>query len=109
MFQLSDDFLDGLGIDGLPRAEKDAYLVRLGRVFEQRVSVRLATGLTDDQLAEFSRRAPAETDSPEVAAQKNTQLIEWFKQARPDYQDVIKDELAALKRSMLIQTGNLKP
>lgn len=66
MFQLNDDFLKELGLDGLPEEQRVAFLKHIYGELEQRVGERLSQGLSDAQLDEFSEiidRKPGAVDA----------------------------------------------
>lgn len=65
MFQLNDDFLKELGLDGLPEEQRTAFLKHIYSELEQRVGEQLSQGLTDAQLNEFTTiidQAPGAVD-----------------------------------------------
>ena len=55
MFQLNDDFLQSVGLGGMPEDQKEAFLQHLYEELELRVGTRLSDGMNDDQLAEFEK------------------------------------------------------
>ncbi len=54
MFQLNDDFLKEIGLDGLPEEQRKPFLQHIYSELELRVGERLSQGMTDAQLDEFA-------------------------------------------------------
>ncbi len=53
MFQIDDEFLASLGLAALPQDEKEKMKAHIYETLEMRVGMRLASGMTDQQLTEF--------------------------------------------------------
>lgn len=92
MFNLDDDFLQSLGLGGLPDDQKQAFLQHLYEELELRVGTRLSEGMSDDQLAEFEKLIDSNDEQGALA---------WLEQNRPNYKEVVADELEKLKQEVV--------
>lgn len=92
MFNLDDNFLQSLGLGGLPDDQKQAFLQHLYEELELRVGTRLSEGMSDDQLAEFEKLIDSNDEQGALA---------WLEQNRPNYKDVVADELEKLKQEVI--------
>lgn len=105
MFQLNDDFLKELGLDGLPEEQRAAFLKHIYGELEQRVGERLSQGLSDAQLNEFTEiidRTPGAVDRFLAAHAPNYQQEPMFQRlvqatGLPADDQRLKDEFAATK------------
>ena len=70
MFKLDDNLLRELGLGALPPQEKNRMLAHIYETLEMRVGMRLAEGMSDQQLDEFEALMPLQTDSAEAKKQK---------------------------------------
>ena len=77
MFQLDDQFLQDVGLGGLPEDQKQAFLAYFREQLELRVGTKLSEGLSDAQLAEFE--SFIDRDEEKVNA--------WIAANVPDYQE----------------------
>ena len=129
MFQLDDNFLEELGLGGLPPEQKQAFLEHVYSQLEPRVGTRLSEGLSDAQLAEFESfidrnmekvRAWIGTYAPDYqndatyiqlrqaagdGVDENNLLAEyaslkWLNLNRPDYRDVVKQVFDEIKQEI---------
>ena len=57
MLQIDDDMLKTIGLDHLPKEERDALLQQIYETLELRVGMRLAEKMSEDQLDEFEKFA----------------------------------------------------
>lgn len=55
MLKLDDNFLTELGLGNLPPSEKNKMLAHILDTLERRVGMKLASGMTNEQLDEFER------------------------------------------------------
>lgn len=92
MFNLDDDFLQSLGLDGLPDDQKQAFLQHLYEELELRVGTKLSEGMSDDQLAEFEKLIDNNDEQGALA---------WLEKNRPNYKDVVAEELEKLKQEVI--------
>src|SRR6185436_9726206 len=88
MFKLDDNFLQELGLGGLPVAEKNKMLGHIYETLEMRVGMKLAEQMTNEQLDEF-----------EAFIDRNDEpgALKWLETNFPNYKQVVADELEALK------------
>jgi hypothetical protein len=130
MFQLDDQFLQDVGLGGLPDDQKKLFLDHFREQLELRVGTRLSEGLSDEQLQEFEsfidrndERVNAwvaanvpqyeqdpiyqqlKTGAPEGIPQ-NVILAEyaslkWLGLNRPNYKDVVSETMTELKAEIL--------
>lgn len=98
MFNLDEDFLQSLGLGGLPDDQKQAFLQHLYEELELRVGTRLSEGMSDDQLAEFEKLIDA-NDEPGA--------LKWLEANRPNYKDVVAEELEKLKQEVASNTDKI--
>ncbi|MBL8159922.1 hypothetical protein JNJ66_05655 [Candidatus Saccharibacteria bacterium] len=96
-FQLDENFLNDLGLGGLPDDQKQAFLGHVLETLELRVGTKLSEGLSEEQLTEFEKLTPSPEDTPEVQVEKQQQALAWLEANRPDYKDVVANEMEALK------------
>ncbi len=88
MFKLDNDFLQSLGLGGLPVDEKNRLLQMIYERLEMNVGMRLAEKMTDQQLDEF-----------EGFIDRNDEAgaLKWLETNFPNYKDVVAEELEKLK------------
>lgn len=130
MFQLNDDFLKELGLDGMPEEQRRAFLEHIYNELETRVGMRLSEGLSDEQLQEFESFMDREEDkirvwlanhvadyandptfiqleqslaegTPEVAVLAEYASLKWLSMNRPDYREVVRTVLDELKKEII--------
>lgn len=90
--ELDDDFLQNLGLAGLPDDQKQAFLQHLYEELELRVGTKLSEGMDDDQLAEFEKL---------IDANDQQGALKWLETNRPDYKQVVAAELDKLKQEII--------
>ena len=129
MFQLDDNFLNDLGLGGLPEDQKQAFKEHIYSELELRVGVRLSEGLSDDQLSEFESfvdrdeakvtawitanasgyasdptfiqlQANAPQDMTGPALLAEYASLKWLGINRPNYREVVAQVLEELKREI---------
>jgi hypothetical protein len=90
MFQLDDNFLNDVGLAGLPDDQKQAFLQHIYEELELRVGTKLSEGLSEQQMGEF-----------EAFVDQNEEVVRaWFIKNMPDYasrQDFISLQESAQK------------
>lgn len=91
MFKLDDNFLQEIGLGGLPAQDKNAMLQQIYETLEIRVGMRLAEQMSDAQLDEF-----------EQFINKNDEAgaLKWLETNLPHYKDVVAEELNKLKEEI---------
>lgn len=126
MFQLDDKFLQDVGLADLPEDQKQAFLQHIYGELELRVGTKLSEGLSDDQLAQFEAfvdrneqkvtawfekflpgyekaadfqqlKASAPADVEPLVLLSEYGSLKWLEMNRPDYKQVVAQELEALK------------
>jgi hypothetical protein len=97
MFKLDDNLLQELGLGNLPPQEKNRMLAQIYESLEMRVGMQLASQMTDQQLDEFEKLMPLETDSEQVRVQKEQDALKWLETNFPNYKQVVAQELDKLK------------
>lgn len=102
MLKLDDNLLQQLGLGALPPHEKTRMLRHIYETLEMRVGMRLAEGMSDQQLDEFEALMPQETDSPEINQQKQQAALRWLETNFPDYKQVVAEELDKLKEEVRV-------
>lgn len=130
MFQIDDNFLASLGLAALPQDEKEKMKAHIYETLEMRVGMRLASGMSDQQLSEFEgfmsgdvtkatdyltawnsdwEKDPAYVASQQVAAQQGIDpnaatsefaALKWLETNFPDYKKVVAEELEKLKQEI---------
>jgi len=88
MFKLDDNFLQDIGLGGLPQDQKVQMLRDIYETLELRVGMRLAEQMTDDQLDEFEALIDKKDDPAALA---------WLESNFPHYKQVVAEELDKLK------------
>ena len=130
MFQLNDDFLKELGLDGLPEEQRRPFLNHIYSELELRVGERLSQGMSDAQLDEFANiidKVPGAVDeflakhSPNYVEDQIFQRLsqatgmatddprlkdeyaatKWLEVNRPDYRDVVTAVMGELKQEIM--------
>ena len=93
MFKLDNDFLQSLGLGGLPVDEKNRLLQMIYERLEMNVGMRLAEKMTDQQLDEF-----------EGFIDRNDEAgaLKWLETNFPNYKDVVAEELEKLRGEVTI-------
>lgn len=97
MFKLDDNLLRELGLGSLPSQEKNRMLAHIYETLEMRVGMKLAEGMSDQQLDEFEELMPLERDTPEMKKQKEQAALTWLETNFPNYKQVVAGELEKLK------------
>ena len=129
MFQLDDNFLQDVGLAGLPDDQKQAFLQHIYEELELRVGTKLSEGLSDQQMSEFESFVDQNeekvrnwyvTNMPDYASRQDfVQLtqnapegtselaimceygsLKWLELNRPDYKSVVASELEQLKKEI---------
>lgn len=88
MFKLDDEFLQDLGLGGLPADDKKAMLNHIYETLEMRVGMKLAEQMTNEQLDEFEEYIKRNDESG---------ALTWLETNFPNYKQVVADELEKLK------------
>ena len=100
MFKLDNNLLIELGLGDLPPLEKNRLLAQIYETLEMRVGIKLAEGMSDQQLDEFETLMPLPTDTPEAQKEKEGQAHNWLETNFPNYKQVVAEELTKLKEEV---------
>lgn len=129
MFQLDDNFLQDVGLAALPEDQKQAFLQHIYEELELRVGTKLSQGLSEQQMSEFESFVDQNEDKvrswfnenmpdyasrqdfvqlSQAAPQGTTELallceygsLKWLELNRPDYRQVVAEELETLKNEI---------
>ena len=98
MFKIDDDFLASVGLAALPADDKRKMLAHIYETLELRVGMKLAHGMSDEQLNEFERLMDANDEAG---------ALKWLETNVPNYKDVVASELAALKAEITEQAPSI--
>ncbi len=90
--QLDDKFLQDIGLGQMPDDQKQAFLQHLYEELELRVGTRLSEGMTDEQLADFEKL---------IDANDQQGALTWLETNRPNYKQVVAEELEKLKQEII--------
>ncbi len=129
MFRLDDNFLEELGLGGLPPEQKQAFLQHIYSELEMRVGERLTDGMSDELLDEFGyfvdmnqdgmttwfnenlpdyseredykQLRSANPEAPETAIMSEYGAMKWLQLNRPDYPQVVAAVLEELKTEIV--------
>lgn len=105
--KLDDNFLQDIGLGDMPDDQKQPFLQHVLETLELRVGTRLSEGLSEAQLAEFEELTPAPGDTQEAAQAKQAQALQWLETNRPNYKDVVAEEMEKLKQEIKGNAGNI--
>jgi len=130
MFQLDEKFLEDIGLNNLPEAQKKPFLQHIYEELELRVGNKLSDGMTDAQLEEFesiidrkddfiaewlSEYVPSYYNDPMFIQLQDVTMIDvndpslraeyaatkWLEINRPDYKKVVSQVLDDLKKEVM--------
>lgn len=136
MFQLDDKFLTDIGLGSMPDEQKKAFLQHTYEELELRVGTRLSEGLSEQQLQEFESfvdrdedrvrqwfatnlpdyaaaadyqqlKASAPADVAEVTLLSEYGSLKWLEMNRPDYKQIVAEEMDKLKSEIVANRDNL--
>ncbi len=136
MFQLDDNFLKDVGLEGLPEDQKQAFLQHIYEELELRVGTKLSEGLSETQMSEFESFVDQDEQKvrdwflanmsdyasrqdfvqlSQSAPQGTSELailceygsLKWLEVNRPDYRDVVAAELESLKQEIRANAGTI--
>lgn len=122
---LDDDFIDEVGLAGMPKDERAVFLRHLYETIELKVGTALSDGLGDHQLEEFERiidrdqhaiaqwvesHAPNFEEDPDFLRIKSAlteaspvdviceyAATKWLSVNRPDYKDIVREVFEGIK------------
>jgi Protein of unknown function (DUF5663) len=91
MHKLDNAFLEDVGLGALPQNEKNPMLQHIYEELELRVGVKLASGMTKEQLDEFEKFM---NQGDQEGA------LNWLSTNFPDYKQVVSNELENLRKEI---------
>jgi hypothetical protein len=91
MLQIDDKFLESLGLASLPQDEKEKMKAHIYETLEMQVGMRLASGMSDEQLNEFESLM---NNNDEAGA------LKWLETNFPNYKQVVAEEFEKLKKEI---------
>ncbi|MDN5276025.1 MAG: hypothetical protein JWN33_674 [Candidatus Saccharibacteria bacterium] len=129
MFNLDDNFLEELGLGGLPEDQKQPFLQLVYDRLEMRVGTQLSEGMSDEQLEEFEKIIDRDTatinqwltsHAPNFTGDEAFQRLKqamgrevsdpdlqaeyaatkWLELNRPDYRQVVARVLEEIKEEI---------
>lgn len=132
MFQLDDKFLQDIGLGDLPEDQRKAFLQHIYDELELRVGTKLSEGMSEQQMSEFESfvdrdeekvrgwfaanmadyatrpdyqqfASSAPESTPEVEIMSEFASLKWLEMNRPDYRQIVAQELEALKGEIMSQ------
>ena len=130
MFQLDDQFLNDVGLGGLPEDQKKPFLQLTYDRLEYQVGIALSDGMSDAQLEEFEKiidrddaiiTAWLTTNAPNYKDEEVFKRLQqasglaadsaglkaefaatkWLEVNRPDYRDVVAKTLEDIKQEII--------
>ena len=135
MFQLNNTFLTEVGLDQMPEDQKEGFLQHIQEELEGRVGARISDGLADDQISEFEHIIDGDLDTIEKVlsesgdyhndriyqlliekagfvddseeAKKEYASAKWLAINRPDYQQIVAEEISKLKTEITDNAGSI--
>lgn len=136
MFQLDNNFLEELGLGGLPEDQKKAFLQHIYEQLELSVGTKLSEGLSETQMQEFEAfvdrnedkvrqwfadnmpnyaeaadfqqlKTAAPEGTPEIAIISEYGSLKWLELNRPDYKQVVAAELEAIKQDIIANRDSI--
>lgn len=133
MFKFDNDFLESVGLGGIPDEQKNAFLGYAQDQLETRIGERMSAGMTDAQLDEFEKiidNDPATIErwksglgdykSDEIYQKLATSLggteeqvlnnyitSRWLNQNCPQYQQIIQESIDSLKQEIIANKDGL--
>lgn len=138
MLAIDDSLLKELGLDTLPKEERDRLIQHIYETLELRVGMKLAEKMSEDQLDEFERFADVDEvysreyldkikpgwDKAEVYQQQLQQAqsqgvsesaviseyaaMIWLEKNFPNYKDVVNSEFLKLKDEIMNDSDKIK-
>ncbi len=132
MFQLDDKFLQDIGLGDLPEDQRKAFLQHIYDELELRVGTKLSEGMSEQQMSEFESfvdrneekvrewfaanmadyasrpdyqqfASSAPQGTPEVEVMSEYASLKWLEINRPDYRQIVAQELELLKKEIMSQ------
>lgn len=90
--QFDGTFFDSMGMESLDKAKKDALAQQLTQLTQDRITLKIAEKLSDDELDEYEKIAD---DKGDEAA------MDYIAKVLPDYQAIVDAEVKDVVSSFL--------
>lgn len=97
MKKLDHDFLQDVGLGGLPQEESDSLLLMLKERLELHVGKRLTDQMSEAQLKEFETLMPIPEDSHNEQVRKEQAAYSWLEKNFPHYKQIVSEEMDKLE------------
>lgn len=81
----TDEFLKEVGLSVMPDDQKKAFLEYVQEELEVRIGEEIADGMTEEKMAEFE------------SAQTKEETEKWLQENKPNYENIVRSEIAELK------------
>ena len=98
MFSLDYNFLQSVGLGGLPAQDRDSMLEHIREQLEQRVGERLAARMTPQQSSDFLKL---------IEANDRQAAVGWLRKNLPEHQQVVQEEIAGLSEEIKANAGQI--
>lgn len=98
MLKIDDELLAEVGLEGLPKWERNLLLTYIYETLEMRVGVKLADEFSDEELDEFEVFFENKDEDRAFA---------WLQEKRPDYKEVVGAEFKLLKAEILAEVPSI--
>lgn len=92
MFQFDNNFLLSLGLGTMPDDQKESFLEVIREELEYRVGMRLSEGVPRETLEQFENL---------IDAEDSTGAMTWLDTHKPDYKQVVMEELDKLREEIV--------
>lgn len=89
--QLDEELLKELGLDNFSEEDKDAILASIAETLQLKIGVKLVQLLGETKLEEFNKL---------TEEGKGIDAMNYLKENVPNYEDIVKEELDALKSNI---------
>lgn len=95
--QFDEQFLEEMGLTGMPEDQKQDFLDFVQREVEIRIGERISRGLSEVQLNEFDMI----TDQDKA--------VEWLEKNRPDFREIVNRTIEEVKAEIRANRTKLIP
>ena len=100
MDNLDEQYLRDLGIADMPEEARRPLVEKLEQQIQDRISLRMAEDLSDEQLEELA-------NITESAGDDQGKVVEWLEQNAPNYKEIIEETLKEVKEEMSVQRAEV--
>lgn len=88
---VNDEFIQEIGLEGMPATEKQAFMAHAEEELEVRVGQRISQELTEAQLREFE------------GIQDDYEATEWLERNVPSFREMVEQVFVAFKNELLAE------